>query len=65
MAGIAEGIETAAQSRRLIEMGYEFGQGYYFSPPLPAREIEGYLVAGVARSKPTPAPAGGRVLAKS
>ncbi len=31
---IAEGIETAKQLERLIEMGCEFGQGFYFSQAL-------------------------------
>jgi len=31
---IAEGIETARQLERLLELGCEFGQGYYFSQPM-------------------------------
>jgi len=34
---IAEGIETARQLERLVELGCEFGQGYYFSQPMEAR----------------------------
>jgi diguanylate cyclase (GGDEF)-like protein/PAS domain S-box-containing protein len=34
---IAEGIESAKQLERLIEMGCEFGQGYYFSQPLESK----------------------------
>lgn len=30
---IAEGIETAAESEALVELGVEYGQGYFFSPP--------------------------------
>jgi diguanylate cyclase (GGDEF)-like protein/PAS domain S-box-containing protein len=33
---IAEGIETSRQIDRLLEMGCEYGQGYYFSQPLDA-----------------------------
>lgn len=31
---IAEGIETARQLKRLVELGCEYGQGYYFSQPM-------------------------------
>ena len=34
---IAEGIETARQLEHLVELGCEYGQGYYFSQPLEAR----------------------------
>ena len=30
----AEGIETTAQLNRLLELGCESGQGYYFSRPV-------------------------------
>lgn len=34
MKAIAEGIETPRQLERLLELGCEFGQGYYFSQPM-------------------------------
>jgi EAL domain-containing protein (putative c-di-GMP-specific phosphodiesterase class I) len=37
---IAEGIETPQQQQWLQTLGCEFGQGYLFSKPLPAAEIE-------------------------
>jgi diguanylate cyclase (GGDEF)-like protein/PAS domain S-box-containing protein len=40
---IAEGVETEKQLSFLLEKGCEQGQGYFFSPPLPAGEIEGFF----------------------
>jgi diguanylate cyclase (GGDEF)-like protein len=37
---IAEGVETSVQSRVLLQRGCTTAQGYYFSPPLPAEDIE-------------------------
>ena len=39
---IAEGIETARQAERLREIGCEYGQGYFYGPPMPAAELEAY-----------------------
>jgi EAL domain-containing protein (putative c-di-GMP-specific phosphodiesterase class I) len=40
---IAEGIETAAQSSLLTAAGCDYGQGHFFSHPLPANEFEALL----------------------
>jgi len=40
LAVIAEGIETTEQMQWLQQLGCEFGQGYLFSKPLAAPEIE-------------------------
>ena len=40
---IAEGIETKEQFKKLRRLGCHFGQGYLFSPPLPATEFEPLL----------------------
>ena len=40
LAVIAEGIETTQQLEWLQQLGCEFGQGYLFSKPLAASEIE-------------------------
>ncbi|MFL6449895.1 MAG: putative bifunctional diguanylate cyclase/phosphodiesterase [Bryobacteraceae bacterium] len=41
----AEGIETARQADELEGLGCEFGQGYYFSKPLPTSTAARYIVA--------------------
>jgi diguanylate cyclase (GGDEF)-like protein/PAS domain S-box-containing protein len=45
-ASHAEGIETEAQRRFLVEHGCILGQGYLFSRPVPADEISALFVAG-------------------
>jgi len=37
---IAEGVETAEQMALLRQLGCDFVQGYYISPPVPASAIE-------------------------
>jgi diguanylate cyclase (GGDEF)-like protein len=43
MQVIAEGVETAEQEAYIISEGCHEGQGYYYSKPLPARELVAYL----------------------
>jgi diguanylate cyclase (GGDEF)-like protein/PAS domain S-box-containing protein len=43
MTMLAEGIETHAQLERLRLLRCEFGQGYLFSPAVPADEVEALL----------------------
>jgi len=40
---IAEGIELPVQHSRLRDLGCRFGQGYYFTRPAPAEQIEATL----------------------
>jgi len=44
----AEGVETPDQARLLRELGCRQGQGYLYSPPLPAGEFEALLEVAVA-----------------
>lgn len=44
LAVVAEGIETAAQLQWLKQLGCEYGQGYLFSKPLPAADIEAQVL---------------------
>jgi EAL domain-containing protein (putative c-di-GMP-specific phosphodiesterase class I) len=46
---IAEGVEVAEQRAALVTLGCEFGQGYLFSPALPASGIERMLREGSDR----------------
>lgn len=46
MALIAEGVETAAQVTRLLEIGCTKGQGYYFARPQDAASMTALLDAG-------------------
>ena len=43
---VAEGIETPRQARRLRELGCDLGQGYVWSRPLAAEQIESVLWTG-------------------
>ncbi len=36
---VAEGVECEAAERRLRDMGCDFAQGYYYSPPVPAEGV--------------------------
>ncbi len=48
---IAEGIETSRQLERLLELGCEFGQGYYFSQPLEAKAVQQFVRQQVTPAK--------------
>lgn len=49
MSPLAEGIETEEQWRFLVGQGCTFGQGYYFSRPVPAEEITAIARGGALR----------------
>lgn len=48
---IGEGIETARQLERLMELGCEYGQGYYFSQPMEAKSALVYMRTQVAGTR--------------
>jgi diguanylate cyclase (GGDEF)-like protein/PAS domain S-box-containing protein len=43
IAAIAEGIERERQLELLRELGYRFGQGYHFAPPLTVQQVDQLL----------------------
>ena len=55
---IAEGVERASQQERLLELGCELAQGYYFAVPAPYDVITEGLRSGCLRSAPCAVTAG-------
>ena len=51
-AGVAEGVETAAQVAILQSLGCRYAQGYFFSRPVPAEQLLAQLAV---RAEPQPA----------
>jgi len=43
LSAVAEGIETREQAEMLRQLKCAYGQGYYFSPPLPADRVDDLL----------------------
>lgn len=57
---VVEGVESEEDAQRLVAMGCEFAQGFYFSVPLPAREALNYIALHYdASAVAGPAPSGG------
>ncbi len=48
LSTVAEGVETPEQARRLSELGADYVQGFYFSPPLAADACGRLLPANAA-----------------
>lgn len=44
MIVLAEGVETDEQNKLLTDLGCDLAQGYYYSKPRPAEEIEAMLI---------------------
>ena len=50
---IAEGVETPGQASYLLEQGCDEGQGYLFSKPVPAEQLEGLLGKRTGKNAPS------------
>ena len=48
---LAEGIETEGQLGLLRDYGCDYGQGYYFSRPVPPEEFDGFLQKNLTNRK--------------
>lgn len=46
---VAEGVETEEQAAALTKLGIQFGQGYFWSKPLPAAEASVFLARNRAK----------------
>ena len=46
---IAEGVETLQQGQLLLELGCEWGQGFFIARPMPAAELPGWVAHWIAQ----------------
>jgi len=56
MTVVAEGVEDEKSAAALTRLGVDVAQGYLYSRPLPARDLEAWLGARLAASAPAVAP---------
>jgi diguanylate cyclase (GGDEF)-like protein len=49
---VIEGVETERDAERLVELGCEYGQGFYFSAPLPAADALAYIARHYRTAEP-------------
>jgi EAL domain-containing protein (putative c-di-GMP-specific phosphodiesterase class I) len=50
MKVVGEGVETADQLRRLVELGCDFAQGFYVAHPLTATDLA--ILLGTCDARP-------------
>jgi diguanylate cyclase (GGDEF)-like protein/PAS domain S-box-containing protein len=51
LKAIAEGIETSRQVEQLLQLGCEYGQGYYFSQPMEAKAAQQFMRQHIAPAR--------------
>jgi EAL domain-containing protein (putative c-di-GMP-specific phosphodiesterase class I) len=54
---VAEGVETEAEMKTLQALGVGYGQGWYFSRPMPSVAVQQFLLGAGSKAEPRPAPA--------
>jgi EAL domain-containing protein (putative c-di-GMP-specific phosphodiesterase class I) len=52
MRSLAEGVETEQQLRLAVELGCTYAQGFHIARPMPAAELEAWLLARAGRAVP-------------
>ena len=50
MATVGEGIENSEDAQLLQKMDCLYGQGFYFAKPMPANEMEQYIIKNLAKT---------------
>ncbi|MFB9719862.1 putative bifunctional diguanylate cyclase/phosphodiesterase [Planobispora longispora] len=54
LRAVAEGVETAAQAKRLYQLGYRLAQGFHFARPLSPEDVGSRLSARADAEKESP-----------
>jgi EAL domain-containing protein (putative c-di-GMP-specific phosphodiesterase class I) len=57
---VAEGVESPAQARLLMELGCELGQGTGIAPAMPAAQVTGWVAGYAGMFALAPAPPAAR-----
>ena len=53
---VAEGVETEAEMKALQALDVGYGQGWYFSRPMPSVAVQQFLLGVGAKAEPRPSP---------
>jgi diguanylate cyclase (GGDEF)-like protein/PAS domain S-box-containing protein len=51
---IVEGIETAGQAEQITQLGFDYGQGFFFAPPMEPDEVINHLKGSENQTKIAP-----------
>lgn len=58
---VAEGVETAEQAQRLLDLGCDYAQGYYYAKPMPVSQFKALLEKAETVGKDEPQEGSGKV----